>query len=98
MAGRIEYDEWGRMVIVHETSVAAERAIVDAVKELHNSGAGRSRSGDFVYYGEVTPMMLQKYCDKTGVRWDVAMQEPVHFRRILNDPENSDMRVYKGRI
>lgn len=97
MAGRIEFDEWGRMVIIHETSVAKERAIVDAVKAQANAGAGRYNS-DLVYYGEVTPMMLQMYCDKNGVTWDEAMQNPVHFRNILNDPENSYMRVYKGRI
>jgi len=42
--------------------------------------------------------MLQSYCDKTGVTWDQAMRDPTHFRRILNDPENSNMRVWKGRI
>lgn len=96
MAGRIEQDEWGRTVIVHETNAAAERAIVEAVKEQHNMGNfGRS---DFRYYGEVTGFMLQAYCDKRGVTWDEAMQNPVHFRNILNDPENSSMRVWKGRI
>lgn len=96
MAGRIEYDEAGRMVIVHETSLASEKAAVEACKELHNAGAFGSK--EMRYYGEVTPFMLQKYCDKNGVRWDEAMQNPEHFRRILNDPENSYMRVYKGRI
>ena len=96
MAGRIEYDEWGRMVIIHETSVAAERAVRDACIENHN--AGNFGNKDMRYYGEVTPQMLLTYCDKTGVRFDEAMQNPAHFRRILNDPENSDMRVYKGRI
>ena len=37
MAGRIEYDEWGRFVIVHETSVAAEKAVRDACVENHNA-------------------------------------------------------------
>lgn len=96
MAGRIEYDESGRMVIVHEVNAAAERAIVDAVKERHN--AGHFGASDFRYYGEVTGFMLQSYCDKTGVTWDEAMRDPSHFRRILNDPENSNMRVWKGRI
>jgi hypothetical protein len=50
------------------------------------------------YLGEVTPMMLQRYCDKTGVSWNEAMQNPAHFRAILNDPENSAMRVWKGRL
>lgn len=95
MAGRIEYDEWGRMVIVHETSLAAERAAVEAVKELRDARA--FGTSDMRYLGEVTPMMLQTYCDKTGVKWDEAMQNPEHFRRILNDPENSYMRVWKGR-
>ena len=96
MAGRIEYDEWGRMVIVHETSVAAEMAVRDACVENHN--AGNFGSKDIRYYGEVTPLMLQTYCDKTGVTYAEAFRDPVHFRRILNNPENSAMRVYKGRI
>lgn len=96
MAGRIEYDEWGRFVIVHETTVEAEKAVRDACVENHN--AGNFGDKEMRYLGEVTPMMLQRYCDKNGVRWDEAMQNPVHFRRILNDPENSDMRVWKGRI
>lgn len=96
MAGRIEYDEWGRMVIVHETTVEAERAVRDACVRNHNDRNFGNR--EMRYLGEVTPMMLQRYCDKTGVRWDEAMRDPTHFRRILNDPENSDMRVWKGRI
>lgn len=96
MAGRIEYDEAGRTVIVHETTAAAERAVVDACKAMHN--AGQFGSKEMRYYGEVTPHMLQTYCDKRGVTWAETMQNPEHFRRILNDPENSDMRVYKGRI
>lgn len=96
MAGRIEYDEWGRAVIVHETTSSNEKAIRDACVLLHNEG--RHGSKEMRYYGEVTPFMLQKYCDKNGVTWDQAMQNPEHFRRILNDPENSDMRVWKGRI
>ena len=96
MAGRIEYDEWGRMVIVHETSVAQEQAIVDAVKAKHNAGDFGNK--EMRYLGEVTPMMLQAYCDKTGVKWDAAMADPAHFRRILNDSENSNMRVWKGKL
>lgn len=96
MAGRIEYDEWGRTVVVHEAPLEAEKAIVDAVKAKHN--AGHFGTSDMRYYGEVTPFMIQQYCDKTGVTWDQAMQNPEHFRRILNDPENSHMRVWKGRI
>ena len=96
MAGRIEYDEWGRMVIVHETSVAAEMAVRDACVENHN--AGNFGSKDMRYLGEVTPLMIQTYCDKSGVTWDEAFQNPVHFRRILNNPKNSAMRVHKGRI
>jgi hypothetical protein len=96
MAGRIEYDEWGRMVIVHETSLSAEKAAVEAVREIANSGYTGTK--DMRYLGEVTPMMLQTYCDKTGVKWHEAMQNPEHFRRILNDPENSYMRVWRGRV
>lgn len=96
MAGRIEYDEWGRTVIIHETSTADEKAIVDAVQAKHN--AGHFGTKDMRYLGEVTPLMLQKYCDKNGVTWDAAMANPEHFRRILNDPENSYMRVWKGRV
>lgn len=96
MAGRIEYDEWGRMVIVHESSVAAELAVRDACVENHN--AGNFGDKEMRYLGEVTPLMLQTYCDKTGVRWDEAMRDPAHFRRILNDPDNSAMRVWKGRV
>lgn len=96
MAGRIETDEWGRTVIVHETSAAGEKAARDACVLLHNER--QFGSSDLRYYGEVTPHMLQAYCDKNGVTWDQAMQNPEHFRRILNDPANSDMRVWKGRI
>jgi hypothetical protein len=96
MAGRIEYDEWGRMVIVHETSIEAERAVVEECKRMHNDR--EFGSSEMRYYGEVTPFMLQRYCDKNGVTWQEAMKNPEHFRRILNDPENSHMRVWKGRI
>jgi hypothetical protein len=96
MAGRIEYDESGRMVIVHESTLSAELAVRDACVANHN--AGNFGSKEMRYYGEVTPLMLQTYCDKTGVSWDEAFQNPVHFRRILNNPENSAMRVWKGRL
>ncbi|MUV13587.1 hypothetical protein [Noviluteimonas gilva] len=96
MAGRIEYDEWGRMVIVHETSVEAEKAVIEHCKTMQNERA--FGSSEMRYLGEVTPFMLQQYCDKNGVKWDEAMRNPEHFRRILNDPENSYARVWKGRV
>lgn len=96
MAGRIEIDELDRAVLIHEYSASDEKGIRDACVIRHN--AGEFGSKEMRYYGEVTPLMLQTYCDKRGVTWDQAMQNPEHFRRILNDPENSDMRVWKGRI
>lgn len=95
MAGRIEY-EGDKTVIVHETPAAAEKAVVDAVKDLHNARA--TGSSDMRYLGEVTPFMLQSYCDKNGITFQDAFSNPEHFRRILNDPENSNMRVWKGRV
>jgi hypothetical protein len=96
MAGRIEYDECGRMVIVHETSLASELAVAAACQE--KQAAGEFGSSDMRYYGEVTPFMLQKYCDKTGVSYQEAFANPEHFRRILNDHDYSRMRVWKGRV
>lgn len=96
MAGRIEVDDSGRTVLIHEVSSAHERGVVEACKELQ--AAGMTGSSEMRYYGEVTPHVLQSYCDRTGVTWDQAMQNPEHFRRILNDPENAHLRVWKGRI
>lgn len=96
MRARIEYDEWGREVVVHEESLDHLKGVMEACKTLQSEGATGSR--EMRHLAEFPGAVIQAYCDRVGITWAEWFQNPVHARVMLNDPDLSGFRVDRGRV
>jgi hypothetical protein len=70
--------------------------IVERAKALHN--AGEFGSSEMKHAATIPDVILNKYMNETGVSYAELMSNPVHFKRICNDPDNKMFRVWPGRL
>ena len=71
-------------------------AILDHTKAMHNSGF--TGSADMKFAGSVPFVLIEKYCNDSGIEFREFMNSQDHRKRLLNDPAISHFRVWKGRI
>lgn len=71
-------------------------AIAERTKRLHNDGA--HGSADMKHAATIPQVILEKYMNKHRVSYAELMRDPVHIRRICNDPDNAMFRIWKGRL
>jgi hypothetical protein len=86
-------EEGGRLIISssQDCTPIAERA-----KALHN--AGIHGSSEMRHVAEIPKIIFEKYCNENGVSFAEAMSDPVHIKRICNNPDNQMFRVWPGKI
>jgi hypothetical protein len=86
-----EYD--GRVFVQQsqDCTPIAERA-----KALHNAGA--HGSADMKHAATIPDVILEKYMNEHRVTYADLMNNPEHFRRICNDPDNKMFRIWPGRL
>lgn len=70
--------------------------IVERTKALHNAGA--FGSSDMKHAATIPDVILNKYMNEHGISYQELMNNPVHIRRICNDPDNSMFRVWPGKL
>lgn len=96
MATRLEYDEWGRMIAIREESATHANDVADVCKALQNEGITGTK--EMRHLAEFPGFVIEQYCNLNGVTWDEWMQNPVHARRMLNDPDLAYFRVHRGTV
>lgn len=96
MKGRLEYDDFGRSVIVHTESADAANGVMEACKELQSNGITGDK--EMPHLAEYPGIVIQQYCDQNGIEWAEWFQNPVHARRMLNDPDLAGFRISAGRV
>jgi len=94
MKGRIEYDEWGRAVIVHEESLDVAKGVAETAQRLSIEGIHGDK--EMRHLAEFPGIVIQQYCDLNGITWDQWFQNPEHARRMMKDPSLSHFLVWKG--
>lgn len=94
MKGRIEQDDSGRSVIVHEAVHADVKAVAEACKRLHIEGIHGDK--EMRHLAEFPGWIIQAYCDTHGIEWSQWFRNPEHARRMMKDPALSDFLVWKG--
>ena len=70
--------------------------IAEHCKALHN--AGIYGSSEMRYAAEIPKVIFEKYCNDNGVSFAEAINDPVHIRRIVNNPDNAAFRIWPGQI
>lgn len=96
MPTRLEFDDWGRLVAVREESLASVKAVAEACKTLQSNGLTGDQ--EMQHLAEFPGVLIEQYCHQNGIEWDEWFQNPVHARRMLNDPDLAHFRVKRSRV
>lgn len=89
------YDEAeDKLIVKHEIYTAP---IVDEIHAIKRDWDGRGDSSLGYFVGHIPHWVLQDYMNRTGVKYDEILNTDEHVKRILNDPEFKDLRVWEGK-
>lgn len=91
MGNRLEVDDWGRLVSVREQSLGELKGVADACKFLQSNGITGNK--EMRHLAEFPGYLIEAYCNQKGITWDEWMQNPVHARIMMNDPDLAHFRV-----
>lgn len=70
--------------------------ILANTSQLRDSGL--TGGSEFKHAGRIPLVLIEDYCNKNSISFQQWMREPIHIKRMLNDPQNEPFRVWKGRI
>lgn len=68
--------------------------IAEYAKAQHN--AGMTGSADVKHAARLPMVIVEAYCNENGVSFAEFMQNPVHVKRLVQDPKNDAFRIWKG--
>ncbi|MBT2300366.1 hypothetical protein J7E70_07800 [Variovorax paradoxus] len=69
---------------------------LERAKALHNEGIHGST--DFKHAAELPKVAIESYINRHGITFAQWMADPVHIKRMLNDPDLKGFRVWPGRV
>ncbi len=70
--------------------------IAEFTKTKHN--AGMYGSSEMKHAASIPYVIIEDYCNKYDITFHECMANPVHFRRMLNDPDLKAFRVWPGAV
>lgn len=50
------------------------------------------------YAGSIPAIVAEAYCNKIGIKFEEFLNNPVHIKNLLNDPDYSAFRIWKGQV
>lgn len=60
--------------------------------------AGLHGSSEMRHAARIPDVIINAYMNETGVTFAELMRDPVHMKRICNDPKNAAFRIWKGAL
>ena len=84
----------GQIVVARSQDV---ESIMEKSKALHNEGLHTTEMGDKLA-GYLPYVLIEKYIEQKGITFQSFMADKAHVRAMLNDPNLSHFRVWKGAI
>jgi hypothetical protein len=70
--------------------------IAEHAKALQS--AGMHGSSEMRHAATIPDVILNKYMNENGVSYAELMRDPVHIKRICNDPDNKMFRIWPGKL
>lgn len=67
-------------------------------KAAHLRDIGHVGGSDMKHAASIPNVLIEKYCADNGITFQQWMREPIHIKRMLNDPQNQPFRIWKGRV
>lgn len=62
------------------------------------AAAGAVGSSEMRHAARIPNVIIEKYCNENRVTFQEVMNNPIHFKRMCNDPANAAFRIWKGVI
>ncbi len=60
--------------------------------------AGFHGTSEMKHAMRIPAVVVETYCNLQGIEFSEFMQNPVHVKRMLNDPDLRDLRIWEGRV
>lgn len=70
--------------------------ILEDAKARHREGM--HGTSEFKHAMRIPSVVVETYCNVNGVAFSEFMQNPVHVKRMLNDPALKDLRIWDGAV
>lgn len=86
-------EEDGRLIISSSQDCTP---IAEHCKALHNEGYHGSK--EMRHAASLPKVIVEKYMNENGVTFEQFMNDPVHVKRMCNNPDNAMFRVWKGQV
>jgi hypothetical protein len=85
----------------HDGNMTVQRTqdctpIAERMKALHNGG--HHGSSEMKHAASIPFVIIEDYCNKNNITFHECMSNKEHMRRMLNDPDLSAFRVWKGKV
>ena len=91
-----------RTVVKLEGDTLITGSVQDCTPFLENATQRRNEgihgSGDMRHAASFPPVIVERYCNESGIEFSEFMSNPVHVKRMLGDPALSGFRVWTGRV
>lgn len=88
--------------IAHEDGMTITGTVQDMTpyaeqaKKLSNEGQHGSK--DMRHAASLPFAAVETYCNVNGITFQEWMNNPVHMKRMVNDPALADFRIWKGQM
>ena len=70
--------------------------ILEHAKALHNQGFHGSK--ETKHAASIPLVLVEKYCNNKGITFSEFVSSQSHRKSILNDPDLSSFRIWKGKV
>lgn len=70
--------------------------ILEKAKAMANEGMHGTK--DMRLAATLPNVVIETYCNNNGITFQEWMSNPIHIKRMLNDPDLSGFRIWKGRV
>lgn len=86
---------------LHDGSMTVQRTqdctpILNYAKEQHLSGA--HGTSEMKHAASIPFVLVEQYCNLNNIEFHEWSSNPVHLKRMLNDPDLAHFRIWPGRV
>jgi hypothetical protein len=71
-------------------------AIAERAHAMHKEGL--HGSSEMKLAASIPLVIIEKYMNENGVSFAECLSDPIHARRILNNPDNKLFRIWPGQV
>lgn len=89
--------EADRFTVATNYDIGRINRTMDYCKEMHNSGLHTAMGGDKLV-ASVDPAVIHLWCSQRGLTISDFMCDQKLAKQFLEDPDNSNFRIWKGAI